>query len=243
MPGGGSHRRASFGPITESTARIFSHQNKGTVMPKIKQTTVYAYKELSDKAKERARDKFREWACDDDHWFEAVYEDVERIAPLMGIHFKKREVRLLGGGTRSKPCIWFSGFSSQGDGACFEGIWNASDVQLRQLKKYAHKDAELHRICREFRDVARKFKDASFTVEHRGHYYHKYSTDFEFPYDRELPEETRKQLIEAARDFMEWIYRSLEAEYTYQTSDECLEEMLEGNEYEFCESGKLVCNC
>jgi hypothetical protein len=25
----------------------------------------------------------------------------------------------MGGGTRAKPCIWFSGFWSQGDGACY----------------------------------------------------------------------------------------------------------------------------
>ena len=41
-------------------------------------------------------------------------------------------VRLMGGGTRAKPCIWFSGFWSQGDGACFEGYWsNAKGATAR----------------------------------------------------------------------------------------------------------------
>ena len=43
---------------------------------------------------------------------------------ILGIRLKTTPVRLMGGGTRQKPCIWFSGFWSQGDGACFEGYFS-----------------------------------------------------------------------------------------------------------------------
>ena len=88
-------------------------------MPEIIETTVYRLDELSDAAKEKARAWYREGGFDYD-WFESVYDDFESIAEILGLRLKTRGVRLCGGGTRQKPCIWFSGFSSQGDGACFE---------------------------------------------------------------------------------------------------------------------------
>jgi hypothetical protein len=79
-------------------------------------TTVYQFPELSDAAKEKARSWYRELGPHDD-WWDAVYEDFERVCEILGIRLKTTPVRLMGGGTRAKPCIWFSGFWSQGDGA------------------------------------------------------------------------------------------------------------------------------
>jgi hypothetical protein len=89
-------------------------------MPEIIETTVYRLEELSDAAKDKARAWYRQVGFDHD-WFEFVYDDFERICSILGIDLKTVPVRLYGGGTRQKPCIWFSGFWSQGDGACFEG--------------------------------------------------------------------------------------------------------------------------
>ena len=83
-------------------------------------TTVYQFPELSDAAKDKARTWYRELGPHDD-WWDAVYEDFERVCEILGIRLKTTPVRLMGGGTRGKPCIWFSGFWSQGDGAYFEG--------------------------------------------------------------------------------------------------------------------------
>ncbi len=92
-------------------------------MPEVICTTVYQFPELSDAAKEKARSWYRELGPHDD-WWDAVYEDFERVCEILGIRLKTTPVRLMGGGTRAKPCIWFSGFWSQGDGACFEGYWS-----------------------------------------------------------------------------------------------------------------------
>ena len=55
-------------------------------------------------------------------WFEFVYDDFERICAIIGVDLKTVPVRALtAAASRQKPCIWFSGFWSQGDGACFEG--------------------------------------------------------------------------------------------------------------------------
>ncbi len=45
---------------------------------KVIKTTVYEFSELSDEAKEKARDWAREFACSDE-WWESTYEDAKRI--------------------------------------------------------------------------------------------------------------------------------------------------------------------
>ena len=75
--------------------------------------TVFRLDELSEQARDKARDWYREAASSDD-WHECVFEDFETICAILGVRLKTRSVRLFGGGTRQKPCIWFSGFASQG---------------------------------------------------------------------------------------------------------------------------------
>ena len=83
----------------------------------IVETPVYDFTELPDAAKDKARAWFRE-TIDHDYWWDSVYDGFEQICPILGITLATATVRLIGGGTRQKPCIWFSGFWSQGDGAC-----------------------------------------------------------------------------------------------------------------------------
>ena len=42
------------------------------------------------------------------------------------------------------------------------------------------------------------------------------------------------------RDFAQWIYDGLEAEYEYRQSDEVIDEAMIANEYEFTEDGELA---
>jgi hypothetical protein len=73
-------------------------------MPDIICTTVYRFPELSDAAKEKARSWYREAAFHDD-WWDAVFDDFERVCDSLGVSLKTRSVRLMGGSTRQKPCI------------------------------------------------------------------------------------------------------------------------------------------
>lgn len=89
-------------------------------MPEVIETTVYRLDELSEAARDKARTWYRDSAFDYD-WHDTVTEDFARAAEILGVELLTRPARLMGGGTRQHPCIWFSGFWSQGDGACFEG--------------------------------------------------------------------------------------------------------------------------
>ena len=53
-------------------------------MSKVIQTTVYRLDELTDAAKDKARAWYREGGFDHD-WYEAVYEDFQRIAKILGL--------------------------------------------------------------------------------------------------------------------------------------------------------------
>src|SRR5208283_2745514 len=140
----------------------------------IVETPVCDFTELSGAAKDKARAWFRETI--DDDWWDSVYDDFERICPILGVTLATTTVRLIGGGTRQKPCIWFSGFWSQGDGACFEGRYGYAKDAPRKIRDHAPKDGELHRIADALQVIQRRnFYQLHATVTHRDRYYHEYS--------------------------------------------------------------------
>src|ERR1700677_4608227 len=103
-------------PGVRKTSALARQRKEGQAMPRIVETTVFHLGELSEQARETARAWYREAAASDD-WHECVFEDFEAICAILGVRLTTRSVPLFGGGTRQKPCIWFSGFGSQGDSA------------------------------------------------------------------------------------------------------------------------------
>ena len=108
--------------------------------------TVYTLDELSCPARGKARDWYRQHHADS-NWYENVYEDFREVCGIFGIDLRQRVFRLSNGRFMEEPCIWFSGFCSQGDGACFEGRWHWQPATARRLREYATQDHELHRIA------------------------------------------------------------------------------------------------
>ncbi|MBL0916875.1 MAG: antitoxin of toxin-antitoxin stability system, partial [Sphingopyxis sp.] len=146
-------------------------------MAEIIETTVYQLRELSEGAKDRARDWYRQGAFDDDGYW-AVYADFEQICEILGIALASVPVRLHGGGIRRKPCIWFSGFASQGDGACFEGDYRYARGSASAIRVYAPKDEELHRIADALLAIQwSNFFQLGARITHRGRYYHAHSME------------------------------------------------------------------
>lgn len=203
--------------------------------------TLFKFEELSDEAKEKARDWWRQ--CDDDLGFdvEYVYEDASRMGKLMGIDLDTKPVKLMGGNTRYKPCIWYSGFWNQGDGACFEGSYRYQKGGVKAIKAECN-DPELIRIATQLQEVQRQnFYKIRAKTSHRGHYYHSgcmpvdvYHSDDDYR-DIGSAEDGITQLL---RDFADWIYEQLENAYEYRMSDEAVDESIIANEYEFNEEGE-----
>lgn len=207
-------------------------------MPKTIETTVYQFDELTDEAKEKARDWYRSGALDY-VWWDSVYENAANAADKLGITLRTKLVKLMNGGTRQEPCIWFSGFCSQGDGACFEGDYCYRKNSVKELMAEWPKDEKLHAIAKGLQDVQRRnFYKITAVVTHRDRYCHEHSVDIDVTVDdRDYDKDTDDTVAECLRDFMRWIYESLEAEHDWRLSDECVDEDITANEYEFTEDG------
>ncbi len=190
---------------------------------------------LPESVKARILDEHRYWNVGDFEWWDSVYELFTEDMKAIGIEVDK---------------MYFSGFWSQGDGACFEG--RVCDWGLF-LKSLGYNDDLL---IEHFKEVA------SFSVKHSGHYYHENCTSFSMewilptdPYTGEehflesygCGEELRDAVLiarlsqydsnkleaeftEAFKDHMRDLYRRLEEEYEYLTSDEVVLESLEAND-------------
>ena len=191
--------------------------------------TIYTFDELSDEAKERA---IADWNHDglDYDWWEYVVDDAKEIGKLMGIQIKN---------------IYFSGFSSQGDGACFEGYYAHGKGSVKAVKAYAPQDRELHQIARDLSRAQRPyFYGLEASVRHQGHYNHEFCTVINVGDRRDYPADDlsagQEDITEVLRDFMRWIYKRLELEYEYLTSEEQVAETFMANDYEFTAAGKMV---
>ena len=211
-------------------------------MPEIIETTVYRLDELSGEAKDKARAWYREGGFDYD-WYDAVYEDFQRIAEILGIRFKTRAVRLYGGGSRQEPRIFLTGFWSQGDGACFEGYYSYRKNASVAIRAYAPQDTTLHGIADAIQAVQRRnFYQLRAEATHRGHYHHEYcmaiSVTRDSPTWQDMTADAEEAVIEALRDLARWLYRQLEREYDHLSSDAAVDETIAANEYTFTEAGR-----
>jgi hypothetical protein len=211
-------------------------------MPEVISTTVYPIHELPEGAKDRARAWYREGGFDHD-WYDAVYEDFQHIAEILGIRLKTRMTRLFSGRSREDPCIWFSGFWSQGDGAAWEGVYSYRKSAAADLRVHAPKDQILHRIAETLQAAQRQnFYQLRAEVTHRGNYYHAFTMAVAVTRDSSAAVESTGDaesiVTDALRDLANWLYRQLEQEYEHLTSDEAVDETLVVGGYTFTEEGR-----
>lgn len=173
-------------------------------MPSIIEITIYRFDELPEAAKDNARAWYREGAFDHD-WYDAVYEDFQRIAEILGIRLRARTSRLMGGGTSESPRIWFTGFWSQGDGAAWEGSYAFNKGASSAIRSYAPMDQELHRIADALLAVQRRnFYQLQADVRHRGSTYHAFTMDVavtrESPVGQDMTEDAESIVTDLLRD-------------------------------------------
>jgi hypothetical protein len=217
-------------------------------MPHTITKTVYLFSELSGPAKERARDWWRH-AENADFDTEFAYDDFVECGRIIGIEFDQRPVKLYGGGTRYEPKIYWSGFSSQGDGASFEGRYSYAKQAPANIKRHTGgTDGELIRIATALQEVQRAHGYRLTARMSQGNlsnfYSHSGTMAVEVSDDRDEyrdigdSDEAIRQLM---RDFADWMYRQLEREYEWRMADEQVDDSILANEYEFDESGRRAC--
>ena len=188
---------------------------------------VYSFDELSEEAKENAINSHRDSSLQEDYWSEYILDDVKHIGALIGIDIDH---------------IYYSGFCSQGDGACFEGVYEYKKGALKAIKEFAPTDKDLHDIAQNLQNIQSKaFYKLIAGVKHHGHYYHELSTNITVDNSdfSSVSGELDSDLKDELRSFMQWIYSRLEYEYKYQSSDDCIIENIAANDYKFLENGDI----
>lgn len=188
------------------------------------------YHELGDSAKEKARAWMVDCVHSDGWCAEWVIEDWKDILDCLGFY---------------ETDIFWSGFGSQGDGACFVGSWREEYVRYDKLVELVGQEkaadyGEFFYKLKLFRDMG-AIQPHYVRLNHRGLYSHENSIH----YDLDIPEtdsETvpcfEEDFKEACRYLMRTIYRQLEAEYAHQVSEEAIVESIECNEYDFNDKGE-----
>jgi hypothetical protein len=175
-------------------------------------------------------EKYRCINVDYDHWWDSVESDFIEDMKAVGIEVGQ---------------IYFSGFWSQGDGACFAGKMSNTltyldhhhQGQYPMIRKLLEHNGEVYVKCK-----------------HSGRYYHENCTEFWVDADTlrgmvyqptefhvavvvewqrllgiEL-DDFEKDVTEQWRTYMRDLYRKLEAEYDHLTSDEAVWDAIEANE-------------
>lgn len=176
-------------------------------------------------------EKYRHWNVEHVEWWQCTYEDFKQQMGEQGIYVSD---------------MYFSGFWSQGDGACFEGF-------VEDMKQYLEKNfkPDDYPMIRKLLDGGGSVK---FSVKHSGHYYHENCTQFYIEADRlehvlDAPSDFHvavlenydqlldgeivdfeKESVEIFKNFMRKFYRDLEQEYDHLTSDEAVKEAIVANE-------------
>lgn len=141
-----------------------------------------------------------------------------------------------------KPEINFSGFWSQGDGASF----TCEYIDIKTIAKYSNlftnREINILYALYNYGYIEAGIK------RNTHHYYHKYTVTNEF-YDGLMPvrykhfqkivDKLKNYISDIVLDLCDEIYKDLEKEYEYLTSEESILETIKANEYLFNESGKI----
>lgn len=201
----------------------------------------YRFDELTDAAKEKARDWYRECRYNDPSDFDSVIDDFVTIAEMIGVSFATHEVHLMNGKSRWEPKIWWSGFCSQGDGACFEGTYDYKADAVLKVRGYCS-DEEIIRIAEQ---LAKLQCENAFglhaDIERTSSNYAHENTVSVCVYDRRNEERELEgdgdAITHLMKDLMRWLYGQLDEQNDYLYSAECVDESITANEYMFDEEG------
>lgn len=192
---------------------------------------VYTFDELSDDAKENARNWWRECESMDTDFHECVFDDYKEGCGVLGIDIDQ---------------IYYSGFYSQGDGACFTGTysykkgWKAllkAQFGGDLIKPFLEAGNELQAIQSKY------FYKLSANLEHTGRYYHENSVSINVTAEDDIYlnlMEAEEDITDTLRSLMQDLYSSLERAYAWVMSDENIDDNIKLSEYEFDEDGYRV---
>lgn len=209
-------------------------------MPRIIEKTVYQFDELTDKAKEKARQWYRETG--DGYYLDSVISDFAQIAEIIGIELSTRSVQLMNGKTRQEPEVYYSVAYCQGDYAAFTGEWTYQKGSMKALMEYAPVDTVLQSILADFNALQKRFfyrLALDCSERHGNQYVNNVYRRYASRYDEQaVDRDTEIEAENIVDRLSSWLHMQLMNEVDYQNSDENVDETIRANEYEFDENGE-----
>lgn len=201
-----------------------------------KLVTLYTFDELSDDAKDQARGWWREdsdafeWSAD------TVIEDAATVADLFGLDINNKPVKLMGGGTRYDPEVYYD--LGRASYAAFTGTYRYKAGALKAVKDWCSSDTDLHQIVESLQRAQQKqfYKLIAYCTYH--HYYGFRVEVFHEDDNYRDISNAEDDIKEALKDFAHWLFKRLQEEYEWTFSDENVDESIIANEYTFTEDGE-----
>lgn len=189
-------------------------------------TTLYSFNELSEEAKREALRRYHDGYETD---LSMTVEDFkDNIVPLFGFDVSR---------------VYYSGFHSQGDGACFIGSWSPKCVTPHDKLHERVNDDQITALHRRMAQLAAQWPRATAEIGHRGRYYHEHCTAIDFDPDQTIPDDEfsvyEAEFCDLARSLMCWLYAALEKDHEWQLSEDNLTASIIAADYDFTEDGKV----
>jgi hypothetical protein len=182
----------------------------------IKKTiNLYSFDELSKDQQAKALENCRHINADMGLWEQGVIDEWKEKLERQGF---------------ISPKIYYSGFWSQGDGACF-----SAEIDLPKFLKGRRVATK---YAKQIENYHKGVLTASITTS--GHYRHEYSMNLDYCDEDNAPSEELEALIlEHAREQARAIYKALRASYDYDTSNEAIIDTIEANKLTFNYKGEI----
>lgn len=191
---------------------------------------IYSYQdlELDPKLKENVLSENR-YINVDCIWYDIYIDNFKDILSKMGFDVEE---------------IFFNGFYSQGDGACFTGTYRYKEDSVKHLVMN-HCSEEFTAIAESLLELQKKCNlDCFCKIIHVGRYYHENSVRFEFcsefDENQSLVDIYEPFFINQFKNISKLIYKKLQEAYEDLISDDCVLGTIESNNYEFYENGKII---
>ena len=181
---------------------------------------IYTFDELSEKAKEKAMEWYRET---DDYFYlqDAIENDFATIAKIIGLDIEN---------------VYYQVAYVQSDFAAIIGRWSYAKGAAKKIREYAPCAGGLHEIVEEWCDLQKR---NFYRLNAQLGCNRDFQTVKETTVDgRYTPDDTLDAVSELASRLSRWLYYYLRDEYEHHNSDEAVGESIRANEYEFYENGE-----
>lgn len=190
--------------------------------------TLYDFTELPSDVQDKVIENHRGRNVDDQFWHEHILDDWKEKLEALGFN---------------NPDISYTGFWSQGDGACF----TCDSIDLEKYTEYLIMQADSYEQAKWLRVFGLLYDKglANAKINHVGRYYHEHSMSVE--YEVFVQSEAVYQRFNGLMDHIEQaivkisqaIYRELEAEHNYLTEDDAVKDSLMASELQFRDDGRV----